>query len=112
MPIVPYTMEEVTVDWSQIVGKPKIFSTTVTTTNGLWTADLTPAGFTSPPVVIPTAILSATNVYDRASTSLSEVPTTTSASGYAIRGQNLLVLGPTVRTVPDGTQIQVFAIGS
>ena len=98
--------------YSDITGKPKIFVTTVTTTSGAWTADLTAAGFTSPPVVIPVAILSSVNVYDRAWASLSAVPTTTSVSGYGLRGANLLALGATTRTVPDGTVIHIIAIGS
>lgn len=90
---------------------PMIWLGTATCSGGSWTIDYTSAGFTSSPTVLPTAILNSSNVYDRAFASLSGTPTTTSASGYAVRGANLLVLGPTVRTVPDGTVIQVVAIG-
>lgn len=90
---------------------PMIWLGTATSSGGSWTIDYSSAGFTSAPTVTATAILNSSNVYDRAFTSLSGTPTTTSASGYAVRGANLLVLGPTVRTVPDGTIVQIVAIG-
>lgn len=88
----------------------KIWVGSTTTTSGEWTIDYTAAGFTSPPAVIPTAQLSDTDVYDRGWASLSSSPTSTSASGYGLRGANLALLGPTVRTVPDDTVISVVAI--
>lgn len=81
-----------------------------TTTGGEWTIDYTAAGFTAPPEVIPTAQLSDADVYDRGWASLSSAPTETSASGYGLRGANLALLGPTTRTVPDGTVVRVIAI--
>lgn len=90
---------------------PLIWIGTTTVTGGAWSIDYSAAGFTAAPIVEAIAILSSANVYDRAFTSLSGTPTTTSASGYAVRGANLLVLGPTVRTVPDGTVIHIIAIG-
>lgn len=90
---------------------PLIWIGTTTTNGGAWSVDFTQAGFVSAPVVTATAQLSSANVYDRAVADLSTAPTTTGAAGYAIRGSNMLVLGSSVRTVPDGTVIQVTAIG-
>jgi len=83
-----------------------------TTTGGAWSIDYSAAGFGNAPKVLPIPELSAANVYDRAFCSLSAAPTSTGAAGYAVRGANLLVLGPTVRTIPDGTTIHIIAIGS
>lgn len=90
---------------------PVIWVGTATCTSGAWSIDYTAAGFVSAPYVSATPILGSSNVYDRAFASLSGTPSVTGASGYAVRGANLLVLGPTVRTVPDGTVIHVIAIG-
>lgn len=90
---------------------PIIWVGTATTSGGAWSVDYTQAGFVSAPVVQATAVLSASNVYDRAWATLSSAPTTTAASGYGIRGNNLLALGATTRTVPDGTVIHIVAIG-
>jgi hypothetical protein len=94
-----------------IMNGPVMWLGTTTTTGGTWSVDYTAAGFITAPVVQATAILSAANVYDRAWATLSTAPTTTSASGYGLRGANLLALGATTRTVPDGTVIQVTVIG-
>lgn len=88
----------------------KIWVGSTTTTSGAWSVDYTAAGFTAAPEVIPTVQLSAANVYDRGWASLSSAPTQTSAAGYGLRGDNLAILGPTVRTVPDGTVVRVIAI--
>ncbi|MND43736.1 hypothetical protein D3C80_345340 [compost metagenome] len=90
---------------------PIIWVGTTTTSGGTWSLDYTAAGFISAPYVTATAVLSAANVYDRAFASLSGPPTTTGVSGYAVRGANMLILGSSVRTVPDGTVIHVIAIG-
>ena len=90
---------------------PIIWVGTATTTGGIWSVDYSAAGFASPPIVTPTAQLSTANTYDRADASLSTAPTNTTAAGYATRGSNLLVLGPTTRNVPDGTLIHVMVIG-
>lgn len=94
---------------------PNIWIGTTTTTGGAWSVTFTGQGsspyFVSAPIVLATAQLQDTDVYDRAFASLSTAPTTTGAAGYCVRGQNLLVLGPTVRTVPDGTVVHVIAIG-
>ena len=90
---------------------PLIWIGTTTTTGGAWSVDYSQAGFTSAPVVTATALLNASNVYDRANASLSATPTTTAASGYGTRWANLSLLGSTARTVPDGTVIHIVAIG-
>lgn len=94
----------------QMLG-PIIWVGTTTTSGGAWSMDYTAAGFISAPYVMVTAQLSSANVYDRAFASIGSAPTATGCSGYAVRGANLLVLGPTVRTVPDGTVVHVIAIG-
>ncbi len=90
----------------------KIWMGSATTTGGAWSIDYTAARFAQAPKVFPIVELSDTDVFDRGLASLSSAPTATGASGYAIRGANLLVLGATVRTVPDGTSIHVVAIGA
>lgn len=90
---------------------PIIWMITTTTTGGNWSVDFTEAGFISAPVVTATVQLSGANVYDRGFASTSTAPTTTGAAGYAIRGNNLLALGSTTRTVADGTVVHVTAIG-
>ncbi len=94
-----------------LMNGPNIWVGTTTTSGGAWTVDYSAAEFISAPMVVATPVLNSTNVYDRAFASLSGTPSTTGASGYAVRGANLLVLGATVRTVPDGTVIHVIAIG-
>ncbi len=95
-----------------LVTSPKIWIGTTTTTGGAWTIDYSSAGFTSAPVVTATSQLSDADVYDRSAASLSTAPTTTSATGYGTRWANLALLGSTARTVPDGTAIQITAIGN
>ena len=90
---------------------PIIWIGTATTSGGTWSVDYSAAGFVSAPVVQATAVLSSANVYDRAWATLSTAPTNTGCAGYGLRGANLLALGATTRTVPDGTTIQVVAIG-
>jgi len=94
---------------------PNIWMGTTTTTGGAWSVTFTGEGsspfFAQAPIVTAVAVLSSANVYDRAWASLSSTPTTTGAAGYGIRGANLLALGATTRTVPDGTVIHVIAIG-
>lgn len=90
---------------------PIIWIGTATTSGGTWSVDYSQAGFVSAPVVQATAVLTASNVYDRAWATLSSAPTTTAAAGYGLRAANLLALGSTARTVPDGTVIHIVAIG-
>lgn len=96
---------------SGIMNGPVIWSGTTTTSGGAWSVDYTAAGFITAPVVVPTVVLSSANVYDRGFASLSGTPSTTGASGYGVRGANLALLGPTTRTVPDGTVVHVIAVG-
>lgn len=90
----------------------KVWVGTTTTTGGEWSVDYTAAGFADVHIVLPTAQLEETNVFDRGFASLSSEPTLTSASGYGLRGANLLALGSTLRAVPDGTTIHVVALGA
>lgn len=98
-------------DSNGLMAGPVIWMGTATVSGGTWSVNYSAAGFIEAPVVIATPILSASNVYDRAFASLSSTPTTTGAAGYAVRGANLALLGPTTRTVPDGTVIHIIAIG-
>jgi hypothetical protein len=90
---------------------PIIWIITTTTTSGNWSVDYTEAGFINAPVVTATLQLQDADVYDRGFASTSSAPTSTAAAGYAIRGSNLVALGSTTRTVPDGTIVHVMAIG-
>jgi hypothetical protein len=94
---------------------PNIWMGTTTTTSGAWSVTFTGEGaspfFAEAPIVVATAQLQDTDVYDRAWASLSTTPTTTGAAGYGLRGANLIAGGSTTRTVPDGTVIHVIAIG-
>ncbi len=89
---------------------PIIWIKTVTTVGGAWSVDYSEAGFSAVPIVTATPQLKDTDVFDRAYGSVSDV-STTAAAGYCTRAANLLVLGPTVRTVPDGTVVHIVAIG-
>lgn len=108
-PPAPTTVHMFTADGLTHISK--VWVGTVTTTTGLWSVDYSAAGFTKAPLVIPTAQLSDDDVFDRAFASLSTPPTVTGAAGYGLRGANLLALGATLRTVPDGTTIHVVALG-
>lgn len=99
------------VNSSGIMNGPVVWSGTTTTSGGAWSVDYTAAGFIIAPVVQATLVLNASNVYDRGFASLSGAPSTTAASGYGVRGANLALLGPTTRTVPDGTVVMVIAVG-
>lgn len=90
---------------------PEIWVGTTTTTGGAWTVSYSNVPFSSAPYVTATLLLQDTDVYDRGFASLSSAPTITSASGYGVRGANLALLGPTTRTVPDGTVVYVMAVG-
>lgn len=94
-----------------LVTSPKIWYGTTTVTSGAWTINYSSAGFTAPPEVFPTAHLTTATVVDRAWATMDGTPTTTTASGYALRGRNLVGNGDTVRTAPDGTVINVIVIG-
>lgn len=98
-------------DLNGLMAGPVIWMGTATVSGGTWSVNYSAAGFIEAPVVMATPILNAANVYDRAFASLSGTPTLTGASGYAVRGANLALLGATTRTVPDGTVIHVIAIG-
>lgn len=89
----------------------KVWMGSTTTTGGVWTIDYTSAGFSRPPNVLPTLQLEDVDVFDRGFASLSAAPTAINAAGYGVRGADLALLGPTVRTVPDGTIVHIIAFG-
>lgn len=91
------------------IASPKIWYGTVTSdANGDFTVNYASAGFTAPPIVHVSAVLTAA-LADRAWATLSAT-TATSATGYTLRGITLLLLATTVRTAPN-TVVQVIAIG-
>jgi hypothetical protein len=93
------------------VASPKVWYGTVTSdASGLFTVDLSSAGFTAPPIVYATAQLSTATVQDRAWATLSGAPTSTTATGYTLRGISLSGNGATVRTSPT-TVVMIMAIG-
>lgn len=98
-------------DSNALMSGPVLWTGTTTTTGGAWTVNYSGAEFLEAPVVVATLLLNDADVYDRGFASLSSAPTTTSASGYGLRGANLAVAGPTLRTVPDGTVVHVMAVG-
>lgn len=90
---------------------PKIWYGTATSdVNGAFTVSYTSAGFTVPPVVTVTAELSTGVVSDRAWATLDGAPTSSSATGYTLRGVNLSGNGETIRIAPN-TTVMVMAIG-
>lgn len=98
-------------DANGLMAGPLLWTGTTTTTGGAWSVDFTGAEFLQPPVVVATLLLNDADVYDRGFASLSAAPTTTTAQGYGVRGANLLAVGATLRTVPDGTVVHVLALG-
>jgi hypothetical protein len=98
-------------DVNGLMAGPVLWTGKTTTTGGGWSVDYTGAEFIEPPIVVATLLLNDADVYDRGFASLSAAPTTTSASGYGVRGANLALLGATTRTVPDGTVVHVMALG-
>lgn len=98
-------------DVNGLMDGPMIFIGTTTTSSGVWSIDYSGVGFTEAPMVTATLILADTDVYDRGFASMNATPTTTGASGYGLRGQNIVVGGSSLRTVPDGTVVHIIAIG-
>lgn len=90
---------------------PKIWYGTVTSdANGLFTANISSAGFTLAPVVTVTAQLSAAALIDRAWATMSTAPTTTSVAGYTLRGNPITGSGDSVRFAPN-TTVHIMAVG-
>lgn len=92
---------------------PKIWIGTVTTSGGNWTVNYSSAGFTEYPVVVATARASGQANGDANYASVRDSTiTNTSCSG---RASNAVTVGILLATVnqpsPDGTLIQVVAIG-
>lgn len=96
---------------SGAAASPKIWYGTVTSdANGLFTVNTSTAGFTVAPVVTVSAQLSAAALIDRAWATLSIAPTTTSVSGYTLRGNPITGSGDSVRFAPNVT-VNIMAIG-
>ena len=90
---------------------PKIWYGTVTSdVNGAFTVSISSAGFTQVPVVTVTAQLSTATIIDRAWATLSTAPTTTSVSGYTLRGNPITGSGDSVRLAPNVT-VNIMAVG-
>ncbi|WYN05085.1 minor tail protein [Pseudomonas phage UNO-G1W1] len=96
---------------SGAAASPKIWYGTATSdVNGLFTVNISTAGFTLAPVVTVSAQLSAAALIDRAWATLSIAPTTTSVSGYTLRGNPITGSGDSVRLAPNVT-VNIMAIG-
>lgn len=94
------------------VNVPKIWFGTATVTSGVWTVNYSGAGFTTVPAITATAISTQAVAEDRCWAALTGTPTTTGCSGYGLRGALVTGSGSSVRTAPDGTVINVIAIGT
>lgn len=98
-------------DVSGAVASPKIWYGVVTSdSNGDFTVNYSTAGFASIPIVNVTAPLTAVNVQDRVWATLQNNATTTTVSGYTIRGAAVLIGGNSVRTAPN-TTVMIMAVG-
>jgi hypothetical protein len=96
---------------SGAVASPKIWYGTATSdVNGEFTANISTAGFTLAPVVTVTAQLSAAIIIDRVWATLSGSPTTTSVTGYTLRGNPITGSGDSVRLAPN-TTVMIMAVG-
>lgn len=96
---------------SGAAASPKIWYGTVTSdVNGEFTINISTAGFTLAPIVTVSAQLSAAALIDRAWATLSIAPTTTSVSGYTLRGNPITGSGDSVRLAPNVT-VNIMAIG-
>lgn len=78
--------------------------------SGVWSVDVTAAGFTSVLGAIPACVLSTATVTDRAWATLASVSTST-ITGYTLRGITPVVLGMTIRTAP-GVPVYVLVVGT
>lgn len=83
--------------------------------NGVFTIDYSSAGFTEAPRVEVSAESPNTDtIQDRAWATLRGTPTTSAASGYTLRGDNIVTIlvggSVTVRSAPN-TAVNVIAIG-
>ncbi|QHZ60016.1 hypothetical protein PJKIFABJ_00080 [Pseudomonas phage PE09] len=96
---------------SGAAASPKIWYGTATSdVNGEFTVNISTAGFTLAPVVTVSAQLSAAALIDRAWATLSIAPTTTSVSGYTLRGNPITGSGDSVRLAPNVT-VNIMAVG-
>lgn len=91
---------------------PKIwYGTAVSDANGEFTVNYATAGFTTVPVIHVTATLTTATLTDRAWATLAANATTTSVSGYVIRGTGILIGGISLRTSPN-TPVMIMAVGT
>ena len=77
---------------------------------GAFSVDVSAAGFSTVLAAVSAARLSTETVTDRAWATLATVSTTT-VTGYTLRGISLLVLGATIRTAPN-VPVYVVVIGT
>lgn len=90
---------------------PKIWYGTATSdVNGVFTVNISTAGFTVAPVVTVTAQLNTATVSDRVWATVDGGPSTTTVTGYTLRGINLSGNGETIRLAPN-TTVMITAIG-
>lgn len=95
---------------SGAVASPKIWIGVVTSdASGVFTVNLSSAGFTAAPVVTVNANVTTATVSNRVWATCSSVSATT-ATGYTLRGINLSGNGETIRIAPT-TAVMVMAIG-
>lgn len=78
--------------------------------SGAWSVDISAAGFASVLGAIPACVLSTATVTDRAWATLASVSTST-ITGYTVRGITLVVLGATIRTAPS-VPVYVLVVGT
>lgn len=78
----------------QISGKPKMFADTVTSnSSGVFTVDISSAGFTQTPVATATVISNASGAYDKPFATITSI-SATSITGTVIKGiQTILIAG-------------------
>jgi hypothetical protein len=89
---------------------PKVWYGTVTSdVDGLFSINIASAGFTVAPIVQVSSVLSTATQIDRAWASLATVSTTT-ATGYTLRGSAVSGSGDSTRPSPN-TVVHVMAIG-
>lgn len=95
-----------------LVAGMKIWIGSATTDgSGDWSADFSAAGFGGAPTVLALPILNTATVTDMLWSSVTTV-SATEATGTAIRGAVLAILGATLRRSAAGATVQVIAIGA
>ncbi len=85
---------------------------TTTDANGDWMISFTGVTFLAAPVVLAAPVYNTTTVTDMIVAAAVRSVSTTQAIGTAVRGANMLALGPSVRRASAGVDVAVVAIGS